>query len=95
MRQTSKISCVSKKGKRPSPVLLWLGLSFHGGEEGWRQLTLFSHLQTRVAHFDVDDGEILHKNSNISSLAAKLYNKSNQFGITITTMCTLKHMRQT
>ncbi len=43
----------------PSPVLLWLWLAFHGSEKGGGQLALLSHLQTWVAHFDVDDGEIL------------------------------------
>lgn len=41
------------------PILLWLWFAFHGSEEGGGQLTLFTHLQTWVAHFDVDDGKIL------------------------------------
>lgn len=43
----------------PSPVLLWLWFAIHGSEEGGGQLTLFSHLQAWVSHFDVNDGEIL------------------------------------
>lgn len=45
-----------------SPVLLWLWFAIHGSEEGGGQLTLFSHLQAWVSHFDVNDGEILQNN---------------------------------
>lgn len=41
------------------PILLWLRFAFHGSEEGGGQLTLFTHLQPWVAHFDIDDCEIL------------------------------------
>lgn len=58
----SEYTCASLRGVRAcdlSPVLLGLWLALHGREKGGGQLALFSHLQTRVAHFDVDDGEIL------------------------------------
>lgn len=42
-----------------SPVLLGLRFALHCCEKGGGQLALFPHLEAGVAHFDVDDGEIL------------------------------------
>lgn len=42
-----------------SPVLLGLRFALHCCEQCGGQLALFPHLKTGVAHFDVDDGEIL------------------------------------
>lgn len=49
----------------PSPVLLRLRLPFHGSEKGRSQLTLFCYLQAGVAHFNIDDGEVLQMKSQI------------------------------
>lgn len=57
--KTTTSSGSGRDGARPSPVLLRLWLALHGSQQGGGQLALFPHLQARVAHFDVDNGEIL------------------------------------
>lgn len=63
-------SCKFIGASLSSPVLLGLRFALHGCEKGGGQLALLPHLKARIAHFDVDDGEILKSKLEVIILTA-------------------------